>query len=125
MDGSIPLVSVKAGLAAELYGLPPIEFSPGSNFFKVTLYSPRIFAQMSAQEWLQACYQRATLKHVGKDVMTNRSLRERLKMPETQRSGVSHLIQEAPDKGLIKRADPVSTSKKFAEYVPYWASILN
>ena len=76
---------------------------------------------MSSQERLNACYQHATLKHIGRDVMTNKSLRERLKMPEKQRSMVSMLMQEALDKKLIKRADPESKSKKYAEYVPYWA----
>jgi hypothetical protein len=53
--------------------------------------------------------------------MTNTSLRERLKMPETQRSMVSGLIQDAVDKKLIKPADPENKSRKFAEYVPAWA----
>ena len=42
----------------ELFGLPPIEFTAEPNYFKVTLYSPRTFAKMSAQERLEACYQR-------------------------------------------------------------------
>jgi len=112
---------VRAGLECEFYGLPPIEFSPSANYFKVTLHSPKTFAQMTVKERLQACYQHATLKHCGKDVMTNKSLRERLKMPEKQRSMVSLLIQEARDKGLIKLADPESKSMKYAEYIPYWA----
>ena len=53
--------------------------------------------------------------------MTNKSLRERLKMSEKQRSMVSVLIQEAIDKKLIKAADPNNKSRKFAEYVPFWA----
>ena len=34
---------------------------------------------------------------------------------------VSALIQEAVDKGLVRSADPENKSKKFAEYVPFWA----
>ena len=112
---------LKAGLEIELHGLPPIEFTAGSNYFKVTLYSPRSFSQMSAQERLDACYQHAVLKHFSDGVMTNKSLRERLKMPERQRSMVSVLIQDAIDKGLVKNADPQNKSRKFAEYVPAWA----
>lgn len=112
---------IRAGIQAELYGLPPIEFYSGSNYFKVTLHSPRTFAQMSPQERLEACYQHAQIKHCAKDVMTNKSLRERLKMPEKQRSMVSLLIQEALTAGKIKKVDPESDSKKFTEYVPYWA----
>ncbi len=76
---------------------------------------------MSAQERLEACYQHAVLKYYSDSAMTNTSLRERLKMPEKQRSMVSVLIQEAVDRKLVKPADPANKSKKFAEYVPVWA----
>ena len=112
---------LKAGFEVELYGLPPIEFSATSSSFKVTLYSPRNFAAMSPKERLEACYQHAVLKHFSDSVMTNKSLRERLKMPEKQRSMVSVIIQEAIDKGLIKNSDPSNKSRKFAEYIPAWA----
>ena len=112
---------VKAGLEVELYGLPPIEFRTGSNYFKVTLFSPRTYAQMSARERLQACYQHAVLKYASGSTMTNQSLRERLKMPEKQRSMVSVLIQDALDKDLIKSADPENRSRKYTEYLPKWA----
>ncbi len=113
---------LKAGLEIELYGLPPIQFSQGPNFFKVTLYAPRTFAQMSAPERLNACYQHAVLRYYSSSAMTNKSLRERLKMPEKQRSMVSVLIQEAVDLGLITSANPENKSKKFAEYIPAWAA---
>lgn len=112
---------LKAGLQVELYGLPPIDFATGPNHFKVTLFTPRTFAQMSARERLEACYQHAVLKHYSDSAMTNKSLRERLKMPEKQRSMVSVLIQQAIDQKMIKPADPENTSRKFAEYVPGWA----
>ena len=112
---------LKAGLEVELYGLPPIEFSAGANFFKVTLHSPRTFAQMSARERLEACYQHAVLQYFSDSKLTNTSLRERLKMPEKQRSMVSLIIQEAVDKNRINSADPENKSRKFAEYIPVWA----
>lgn len=112
---------LKAGYEVELYGLPPIEFATTSTSFKVTLYSPRTFAAMAPRERLEACYQHAILKHYSDSAMTNKSLRERLKMPEKQRSMVSVIIQEAIDKGLIKSADPQNKSRKFAEYIPAWA----
>ena len=111
----------KAVQQVELYGLPPIEFFEGENFFKVIIRSPKTFAQMTGKERLLACYQHSCLKHVSSDVMTNKSLRERLKMPERQRSLVSLLIQEALDQKLVKNADPANKSKKFSEYLPYWA----
>jgi predicted HTH transcriptional regulator len=112
---------LKAGFEVELYGLPPIKFEQESEHFKVTLFAPRTFAQMSATERLNACYQHAVLRYYSSSAMTNKSLRERLKMPEKQRSMVSVLIQEAMDKGLIVAANPENKSKKFAEYVPGWA----
>lgn len=112
---------LKAGVAMELFGLPPIRFEAGANYFRVTLFAPRTFAQMAPTERLEACYQHAVLKYVSGSAMTNKSLRERMKMPEKQRSMVSILIQDATKQGRIKAADPQSKSKKFAEYVPYWA----
>lgn len=110
----------KAARECELYGLPPIELINGENYFRVIIYSPRSFAQMTAKERLAACYQHAQLKYLSSQTMTNKSLRERLMMPEKQRSMVSVLIQEAIEAGLIKPADPDNRSLKFTEYLPYW-----
>jgi predicted HTH transcriptional regulator len=107
--------------SAELYGLPPVAFEQGDNFFKVTLYAPRKFSDMSQSERIEACYQHAALKFISSSAMTNTSLRERLKMNEKQRTQVSNLIRDALDAGRIKRKDPNSTSSKFVEYFPYWA----
>jgi predicted HTH transcriptional regulator len=112
---------LKAGLEVELYGLPPIEFSASPSHFKVILHAPRTFAQMSARERLEACYQHAVLRYLSDSTMTNKSLRERLKMPEKQRSMVSALIQEALGKKRIKNSDPENKSKKFSGYLPIWA----
>jgi len=113
----------RAAQEVEVFGLPPIRFDEESNHFKVTLSAPRTFAQMSASDRLNACYQHALLKYRSSSVMTNKSLRERLKMPEKQRSMVSRLIQEAVDKHLIAPADPENASKKYTEYIPFWAAI--
>lgn len=112
---------LKAGGAVESSGLPPIKFETSVSSFKVTLQGPKTFAKMSPKERLEACYQHAVLKHYSNQVMTNTSLRERMKMPEKQRSMISVLIQEAIEMELIKPADPENKSKKFAEYVPFWA----
>ena len=112
---------LKAGLEIERYGLPPLRFEDGENYFKVTMYAPRTFAQMSARERIDACYQHTVIRHLSSGAMTNTSLRERLKMPEKQRAMVSALIKETLNERLIKRSDPESTSLKFSEYVPYWA----
>jgi predicted HTH transcriptional regulator len=113
---------VRAALQVEVFGLPPIKFEEQSNHFKVTLSAPKTFAQMSASERLNTCYQHALLKYCSNSTMTNKSLRERLKMPEKQRSMVSRLIQEAMDERLIAPANPENASKKYTEYIPAWAA---
>jgi ATP-dependent DNA helicase RecG len=113
---------LRAAVQVETYGLPPIKFEESSNHFKVTLSAPRSFAQMSAAERLNTCYQHALLKYCSNSVMTNKSLRERLKMPEKQRSMVSRLIQEALDSNLIAPANPENASRKYTEYIPAWAA---
>ncbi len=105
---------------AELYGLPPLQFIPTENAFKVVLFAPRQFLQMSRSERIEACYQHAVLRHLSTSSMTNTSLRERLKMSERQRNQVTNLISDAVNSGRIKRKDPESANK-FAEYIPYWA----
>jgi len=112
---------LKAGIEVEIYGLPPIRFDAGPSYFKVTLFAPRTFAQMTPAERLDACYQHAVLRHLSAEAMTNSTLRERMKMSEKQRSMVSVLIQEAIDLGLVKASDPNNKSRKFAEYKPWWA----
>ena len=110
----------KVVTAVELFGLPPLAFVQAENSFKVILYAPRKFADMSQGERIEACYQHAVLKYLSSGAMTNSSLRERLKMSEKQRNQVSNLIADAVAAGRIKRKDP-EAGNKFAEYVPYWA----
>jgi ATP-dependent DNA helicase RecG len=112
---------VKTILAIELFGLPPLKLEQGENYFKVTLSSPRKFADMSRDERIQACYQHAVIKHLSNSSMTNTSLRERFKMHEKQRAMISRLIKEALAAKIIKTKDIKSKSSKHIEYIPYWA----
>ena len=111
----------KVVTAVELFGLPPVAFVQAEKAFKVILYAPRKFADMSQTDRIEACYQHAVLKYLSSGAMTNTSLRERLKMHEKQRTQVSNLIRDAVGAGRIKRKDPDSPSSKLAEYIPYWA----
>jgi len=106
--------------AIELFGLPPLGFDKGENYFKVILYFPRDFSKMSRTERIQACYQHAVIKHLSSGTMTNKSLRERFKMSEKQRAMISRLIKEAIDEGFIKIKSPESKAPKNAEYTPSW-----
>lgn len=111
---------IKAVNAIELFGLPPLSFEQGENYFKVTMFTPKVFADMTPAERVEACYQHATLKYLSGGAMTNTTLRERLKVSEKSRSMISRVIKEALDIGKIKLKNPDNPSVKFAEYVPYW-----
>lgn len=112
----------KTVTAIEVYGLPPVKFEELENSFRVTIYSPRKFAQMSKNERIEACYQHSIIKYYSDEGgMTNKSLRERFKMNDEQRPQISKIIKEAKEAGKIKNKDPESKSDKHSKYVPFWA----
>ncbi len=106
--------------SVELFGLPPILFTALENSFRVTLYAPRKFSDMSVSERIEACYQHAVILFLSSQTMTNSTLRERFKLHEKQRNQITNLISDAVSAGRIKRKDSGS-GNKFAEYLPYWA----
>ena len=106
--------------AIELFGLPPLVFTLQENAFRVTLYAPRKFAEMSQTERVEACYQHAVLQYLSSCTLTNTTLRERFKLHEKYRNQITNLIGDAVTSGRIKRKDE-GNGKKFAEYIPYWA----
>lgn len=111
----------KAVISIELFGLPPLKFEETDNSFKVTMYSPRKFADMSNEERIEACYQHSIIEYYGNGGFNNTSLRKRFGMHDKQAAQISKLIKEAIDIGKIKPKDPESESKKFSLYIPYWA----
>ena len=106
--------------SVELFGLPPIMFTVMDNAFRVTLFAPRKFAEMSQGERIEACYQHAVLQYLSSQTLTNSTLRERFKLHDKQRNQITNLIGDAVDAGRIKRKD-AGSGNKFAEYLPYWA----
>ena len=110
----------KAVSAIEFYGLPPLKFEELDNSFRVTLYSPKVFAKLTPTERLEACYQHSIIKYFSDGGMTNASLRERFKMSERQRPQVSLVIKEALAQNKIKSKDPNNASTKYVEYIPFW-----
>lgn len=106
--------------AVELFGLPPVLFTPLDNAFQVTIFAPRKFADMSQHDRIEACYQHAVLQYFSSQTLTNTSLRTRFKISERQRNQITNLIGDAVQAGRIKRKDDTA-GNKFAEYIPYWA----
>jgi hypothetical protein len=90
------------------------------NAFRVTLYAPKKFADMSLQERVEATYQHAVLQFLSGQTLTNTTLRERFKLIDKQRNSITNLIADTLRLGRIKRKDE-NSSNKFVEYLPYWA----
>lgn len=111
----------KAVKAIEFFGLPPLKFEETENSFKVTMYSPRKFAEMSIDERIEASYQHSIIEYYGNGGFNNTSLRKRFGMHDKQTAQISKLIKDAIAAGKIKPKHPESESKKFSLYVPYWA----
>lgn len=107
--------------AAEVYQLPAPDFRSGFRRTVVTLFGPRDFEAMLRDDRVRACYQHCALKWVMADRMTNQSLRERFRLPESKTSVVSQIIGAAIDAGVVKPDETVGGSRKYARYVPFWA----
>jgi ATP-dependent DNA helicase RecG len=101
--------------------LPAPEFSATSNHLKVKLFARKPFSGMDKSDRTRACYQHASLCHVSGSAMTNSSLRTRFDISEKNYPMASRVITETVIEGLIKPKDPNSKSRKYAQYIPFWA----
>ena len=78
---------------------------------------------MDRDDRIRACYQHCCLRYVMNQKMTNQSLRERFKLPESKSGTVSQIISATVEAGKIK-ADSTGSgtvSKRYSRYVPIWA----
>lgn len=107
--------------AAEVYQLPAPDFRAGHQRTVVTIYGPRDFEGMDRDDRVRACYQHCALKLVMSERMTNQTLRERFKLPESKTAIVSQIIAAAIEAGAIKPDEAVGGSRKYARYLPFWA----
>ena len=107
--------------AIELHQLPAPDFRAGFKRFSVVLPAPRSFEAMERNDRIRACYQHCCLCYVLNRKMTNQSLRERFKLPESKAESISRTIRDTADAGKIRLADPEQTSTRYRCYVPFWA----
>ncbi len=72
---------------------------------------------------IRACYQHCCLRYVMNEKITNQSLRERFKLPESRANTASQVIAATVEAGRIKLDTTGSgtTSKRYSRYVPFWA----
>jgi predicted HTH transcriptional regulator len=108
--------------AAESLLLPAPAFQAAENRTLFTIYGPRSFAEMDREDRIRACFQHCALRFEMSQRMTNQSLRNRFKLPESKIHLVSQVIANAIEEDRIKPdTKAAGTSKKFACYVPHWA----
>lgn len=107
--------------AAEVYQLPAPDFRVAHRRTEVIIQGPRNVEQMDRADRIRACYQHCALKWVMKERMTNQTLRERFKLPESKVTIASQIIAATQEAGMIKLDAKAGSSRKFARYLPYWA----
>lgn len=107
--------------AAEAFQLPAPDFRVGEKRTSVVLFGHQDIDEMDRNDRIRACYQHCCLRYVMNEKMTNQSLRERFRLPESKVATVSQIIAATVDAGKIKVADPTQTSTRYRNYVPFWA----
>lgn len=106
---------------AEVFQLPAPDFRVGHKRTTAIIFGPREFPGMDRADRIRACYQHCALKHVMCEKMTNRTLRERFGLGDSQTVVASQVIGATIDAGLIRPDEAVGGSKKYARYLPFWA----
>jgi ATP-dependent DNA helicase RecG len=110
----------KTLLEVERRHLPAPDFIASENSFRVVLFGPRPFSEMSKSDRVRACFHHCVLRWLTHDLMSNSTLRERFSLRDEDYQAVSSIIAEAIKLGRIVPADP-DQGRRNAKYVPYWA----
>ena len=106
---------------AEVFQLPAPDFRTSETRTTAVLFAHQDFADMSKADRIRACYQHCCLKYVSNERMSNQSLRDRFKLPESKAVTASQVIGATKDAGLIKADETETTSTRYARYLPFWA----
>jgi ATP-dependent DNA helicase RecG len=107
--------------AVEASQLPAPDFRVEHNRTAVTIYGPKDLEAMDRDDRIRSCYQHCALKYVMGEHMTNRTLRDRFRLPETKSAMVSLVISATIEEGHVKPDERVGSSRKYARYLPTWA----
>lgn len=109
----------KVVFQTELYQLPAPLFEVTEQHTRSVMFGHRTFAEMDKEDRIRACYQHCCLKHVNREHMNNKSLRERFAIEEKNSAMVSRIIKDTVKANLIKPYD-VDAGSKAMRYVPHW-----
>ncbi len=113
----------KTVLELESQHLPAPEFMASETSFRVILFGPRPFGELSKADKIRSCFFHCVIRWLQRDYMSNSSLRERFSLEDKDYQAVSAVISEAIKAGRIAPADPTQ-GRRNARYVPYWAAQL-
>ena len=105
----------------ELYQLPAPLFESPEGFTRSVVFARKPVREMSKADRIRACYLHACLRNVTRQLMTNRSVRERFGIAEKNASAVSRLLNEAVAADMIVVEDP-AVGTRARTYLPYWAA---
>ncbi len=111
----------KVVFQTELYQLPAPLAEVANDHTRVVLFAPRPLLSMDKVERVRAVYLHACLRHVGREYLTNSSVRQRFAIEPQNIAKASRLIAEAVEAGVIVADDPTS-APKLKRYVPFWAA---
>lgn len=106
---------------AEVYQLPAPDFRISDTRTTAVLFAHQDFADMGKPDRIRACYQHCCLKYVSNQRMSNQSLRERFRLPESKAATVSQVIGATKEANLVKSDETDSLSTRYARYLPFWA----
>ncbi|HEX5390998.1 MAG TPA: ATP-binding protein [Burkholderiaceae bacterium] len=106
---------------AEVYQLPAPDFRTSDTRTTAVLFAHQDFADMGKPDRIRACYQHCCLKYVSNQRMSNQSLRERFRLPESKAATVSQVIGATKEANLVKSDETDSLSTRYARYLPFWA----
>lgn len=107
--------------AAETFQLPAPDFRVGHRRTSAVILGHKPFKNMDREARMRACYQHCVLRYVMHEPMTNQSLRQRFRLPDTKSATASQIIAATLDSGKIKADEEAGSSKKLARYLPFWA----
>lgn len=110
----------KVVFQTEFYQLPAPIFETTDDATRCVLFAHKALNDMGREEKVRACYLHACLRYVGRDPMTNASLRERFGIDARNAATASRIIRDALSDAVIKPYDP-EQGKRHAKYVPFWA----
>lgn len=105
----------------EIYQLPAPLVEAAADNTRVVLFAPRSLSKMDKADRVRAVYLHASLRYVGREHLTNASVRQRFGLQPTNKATASRLIREAVEAGVIVPYDP-DAAPKLMRYVPFWAA---